>query len=305
MRRRLLGRLVFALVLAMIAFASVYVLTDLAPGDAIDDPLRSPESIAVERHRLGLDRPLAVRVVTRMARLAVLDLGTSTKYGQPVLTLVTRRAATTLQAGLAALLLALLVGIPAGVLASRSRSPLVRHGIAATSILLLSIPALVVALLLAVIATSGGLPPFAVMVISLGLPAAALVERLQARALDGVRSERCLDAARARGVPGRVITWRHAWPLSLPAVLGLAGTIAAQLLSGALAVELVAARSGLGLLTFEALQGRDLDLAAGCAGTVALIVGLVAFSADVVQAWIDPRTAILDDELAPAEGGTS
>jgi ABC-type dipeptide/oligopeptide/nickel transport system permease component len=179
----------------------------------------------------------------------------------------------------------------------------VRHGIATMSILLLSVPALVIALLLAVFASSAGLPSFAVMVISLALPAAALIERLQARALDGVQHERCLDAARARGVPRRAITWRHAWPLSLPAVLGLAGTVAGQLLSGALAVELVASRSGLGLLTFEALLARDLDLAAGCAGTVAFIVGLVAFTADVVQAWIDPRAVLLDDRLALPDGG--
>ena len=147
------------------------------------------------------------------------------------------------------------------------------------------------------------MPSFAVMVISLALPAAALIERLQARALDGVQHERCLDAARARGVPRRVITWRHAWPLSLPAVLGLAGTIAGQLLSGALAVELVTSRSGLGLLTFEALHARDLNLAAGCAGAVALIVGLVAFAADVVQVWMDPRMGILDDQLVLHDGG--
>jgi peptide/nickel transport system permease protein len=89
----------------------------------------------------------------------------------------------------------------------------------------------------------------------------------------------------------------------LPAVLGLAGTIAGQLLSGALAVELVTSRSGLGLLTFEALHARDIDLAAGCAGAVALIVGLVAFSADVVQLWMDPRVAMLDDQAAPSEAG--
>ncbi|AMY12800.1 Oligopeptide transport system permease protein OppB [Luteitalea pratensis] len=303
MRRRLVGRLVFALVLAVVAFAGVYVLTDLAPGDPLEDEMRSSSSVDAKRHQLGLDRPLPVRLAIRMARLAVLDLGTSLRYDQPVLTLVAQRATTTLQAGLAALLLALLIGVPAGVLASRSTSRVVRHGIAGVSILLLSIPALVFALLLAVIATSGGLPSFAVMVISLALPAAALIERLQARGLDGVQHERCLDAARARGVPRRIITWRHAWPLSLPAVLGLAGTIAGQLLSGALAVELVTSRSGLGLLTFEALHARDMDLAAGCAGTVALIVGLVAFSADVIQAWMDPRIAILDDQAALPGGG--
>ena len=303
MRRRLLGRFVFALALAVIAFTGVYVLTDLAPGDPLDDQMRSAGSRAAELHQLGLDRPLHERLATRLARLAVLDLGTSVRYGQPVLTLVTQRATTTLQAGAAALLVALLIGVPAGVLASRSTSRFVRYGIAAVSILLLSVPALVVALLLAVLSASSGLPSFAVMVISLALPAAALIERLQARALDGVQHERCLDAARARGVPRRVITWRHAWPLSLPAVLGLAGTIAGQLLSGALAVELVTSRSGLGLLTFEALHARDLNLAAGCAGAVALIVGLVAFAADVVQVWMDPRIGILDEQLVLHDGG--
>lgn len=302
MRRRLIGRLVFALVLAVIAFAGVYVLTDLAPGDPLDEP-RSVKSLDDQRRQLGLDRPLLVRLTDHMARLAVLDLGRSVKYDQPVLTLLVPRVATTLQAGFAALLLALSIGVPAGVLASRSSSRLVRHGIAGASIILLSIPPLVVALLLAVIGTSGGLPAFAVMVTSLAVPAAALIERLQARALDGVQHERCLDAARARGIPRRVITWRHAWPLSVPAVLGLAGTIAGQLLSGALAVELVTSQSGLGRLTVDALHARDLDVAAGCAGTVALIVGLVAFSADVVQVWMDPRVAMLDDEASPSNGG--
>jgi len=293
---------VFALLLAVIAFAGVYVLTDLAPGDPLDEP-SSAVSLEAQRRQLGLDRPLPIRLAHHMARLAVLDLGRSVKYDQPVLTLVVPRATTTLQAGFAALLLALLIGIPAGVVASRSSGRLVRHGIAAVSIVLLSIPPLVVALLLAVIGTSSGLPAFAVMVISLALPAAALIERLQARALDGVQHERCLDAARARGVPRRVVTWRHAWPLSLPAVLGLAGTIAGQLLSGALAVELVTSQNGLGRLTVDALHARDLDVAAGCAGTVALIVGLVAFSADIIQVWIDPRTAILDDQVATSDGG--
>ena len=302
MRRRILGRLGFALILVVIAFAGVYVLTDLAPGDAADDHMQSSGSLQRQRQHLGLEASLPSRLATRLTRLAVLDLGTSIRYQQPVLTLVTQRATATLQAGLSALVLALLLGVPAGVMASRSPSRLARHAIAAVSIFLLSLPALVIALLLAVVAADLGLPSFAVLVVSLALPAAALVERLQARALDGLQHERCLDAARARGVPRRRITWRHAWPLSLPAVLGLAGTIAGQLLSGALAVELVTSRSGLGLLTFEALHARDMNLAAGCAGAVALIVGLVAVAADVIQVWMDPRVAILDDQLA-TDGG--
>ena len=152
MRRRLAGRLVFALVLVVIAFAGVYVLTDLAPGDPLDEWMRPRQHTVVERQRRGLDRPLVWRLATRLTHLAVLDLGTSIRYEQPVRTLIAQRAATTLQAGAAALLLALLIGVPAGVMASRTPSRVLRHAISAVSILLLSLPALVVALLLAVLA---------------------------------------------------------------------------------------------------------------------------------------------------------
>ena len=289
MRRALAGRLAFALVLVVVAFIGVYLLTEIAPGDGLDEGLQSSRLMAAQRAARGLDRTLPSRLGTRLVRLGALDLGTSLRYGQPVLSLVAHRSVSTLQAGGAALLLALVViGIPAGVLASRSRSRFVRHAISGISILLLSLPALVVALVLAVFASGIGLPALAVMVIALALPAAATIERLQARAMDAAQGELCLDAARARGVPRHAITWRHAWPLSLPAVLGLVGTIAGQLLSGALAIELVTARSGLGQLTFDALTSRDVNLAAGCAAAVALIVGLVTVAADAVQLWMDP-----------------
>lgn len=303
MRRALAGRLAFALLLVVLAFIGVYLLTELAPGDGLDDGMRSTRSRAAELAARGLDRSLPSRLATRLLRLGTLDLGTSLRYDQPVLSLVATRSIGTLQAGGAALVLALLLGIPAGVLASRSRSRVVRQAISGISVVLLSVPALVVALVLAVFASGAGIPALAVMVISLALPAAATIERLQARAMDAAQGELCLDAARARGVPRQAITWRHAWPLSLPAVLGLVGTIAGQLLSGALAIELVTGRNGLGQLTFDALMARDVNLAAGCAAAVALIVGLVTVAADAVQVWMDPRVSV-DDATGMARGAT-
>ena len=99
MRRRLVGRLVFALVLAVVAFAGVYVLTDLAPGDPLEDEMRSSSSVDAKRHQLGLDRPLPVRLAIRLGRLAALDLGTSVRYDQPVLTLVAQPATSSWHAG--------------------------------------------------------------------------------------------------------------------------------------------------------------------------------------------------------------
>jgi peptide/nickel transport system permease protein len=157
------------------------------------------------------------------------------------------------------------------------------------SLTLLSVPALVLALLLTTVGGLTPLPPFLIMTLALALPAAALLERAQARALQEVLPDTALRAARARGVPRLVVTWRHAWPLSLPAVLGLASIIGSQLLSGALAIELVTARTGLGLLTYEALLARDPDLAAGCAAAAALLVGLVTLTSDALHLWLDPR----------------
>ncbi len=291
MLRALAGRIVFAVTLVLAAFVGVYVLTDLAPGDTLGDREfdLSPQAVAQERARLGLDQPLPVRVGTRLARLAVLDLGTSVRYNRPVAALVLERAIPTLQAGAAAFALAFALGIPAGVLAARAPRTVVRRAIATTSIALLSLPALVIALVLTAIGSAAGLPSFIVMVVALGLPAAALFERLQARAMDAALSQTCLQAARARGVPPVLITWRHAWPLSLPSVIGLVGVVASQLLSGSLAIELVTARPGLGRLTFQALLARDLDLAAGCAAAAALIVSAATLVADAAQLWLDPR----------------
>lgn len=289
MRRALAGRLAFAIALVLVAFVGVYLLTALAPGDPLDDGVMSQAALSAARVREGMDQPLLARLSRRVAGLATLDLGTSLRYGQPVLPLVIDRATRTLQAGAVALLLAIAIGIPAGVAGSRSRRAFVRRVIMGASVALLSIPALVVALVVAVVAAESGLSSYVVMVTALALPTAALVARLQARALDDVGEATCLAAAQARGVPAAAVTWRHAWPLSLPAVLGLLGVIAGQILSGALAIELVTARSGLGLLTFEALTARDIDLAAGCAGAAAAIVGACTLAADALLAWIDPR----------------
>lgn len=296
MLRRLAGRLLFALSLPALAFAGAFLLTALAPGDPLagrDSGVVSRQALAAERRQLGLDRPVAERLARRITGLAQLDLGRSIKYGRPVRTLIVERVGSTLRAGGTALLVALLVGIPAGVMVAERRSGMARHLVSAVSLTVLSVPALVLALVLTTIGGLTALPPFLVMTMALALPAAALLERAQARALQEVLPDMALRAARARGVPRLIVTWRHAWPLSLPAVLGIASIIGSQLLSGALAIELVTARSGLGLLTYEALLARDADLAAGCAAAAALLVGLVTLTADALQLWIDPR--IRDD----------
>jgi ABC-type dipeptide/oligopeptide/nickel transport system permease component len=290
MLRAAVVRLPFLLALVLVSFFGTYLLTGLAPGDAADGAMmRGMDAHGAERARLGLDVPLGSRVLTRAAALWRLDLGTSHRFGRPVLPLVVERAANTALAGGSALLLALAVGLPAGVVSARARHPLARALWAAMSLLLLSVPALVLALLLAVAFSAVRVPMLVVVVLSLALPAAAIIERLQSRAFETASGALCLTAARARGVPDARVAWRHAWPLSLPAVIGTTALLAGQVLSGSLAVELVTGWPGLGRLMLDALLARDLDLAAGCAGAAAVLVGTAAWTADVVHVLVDPR----------------
>jgi len=285
-------RLPFLAALVLVSFFGTYLLTALAPGDAAYQAMFNDEIVyTAERSRLGLDRTVTSRVLDRAAGLARLDLGTSRRFGRPVLPLVTEASAATARAGGTALLVALALGVPAGVASARARHRAVRRVAAGISLLLLSVPALVLALLLAVVFSALRIPAFLVMVLALAVPAAALIERLQSSAYETASSSLCLTAARARGVPEALVAWRHAWPLSLPSVIGVSALVASQLMSGSLAVEFVTGRQGLGRLMYDALVSRDLDLAAGCAGAAAVLVGVVTWAADLVHLAVDPRTA--------------
>lgn len=292
MLRVAVARLPFLGVLVLAAFVCAYLLTALAPGDAAYQSL--PQGRAAyedERARLGLDRPVSERFRSRLVRLARLDFGTSLRFGQPVLPLVVERASRTLLAGGLALAIALVVGIPAGVVSARLRSNALRRLVSGVSLVVVSIPSLVGALLLAVLFARLRVPPLIIVVLALALPAAALVERLQASAYREVAGGLQVMAARARGLSERRAAWRYGWPLSLPAVLGVVSLVASQLVSGSLAVEFVTGWPGLGHLTYEALKARDADLAAGCAAAAAALVGFASLAADVVLAAIDPRVS--------------
>ena len=285
-------RLPFLGLLVLSAFIGAWLLTALAPGDAASETLSlGRAAYEDERSRLGLDRPVTDRLLERLRRAAAFDFGTSSRYGRPVLPLVVERASATLLAGSLALACALLVGIPAGVATARSRSPVLARIVSAFSLTLMSVPSLVAALLLVVAFAHLRVPTLVVVVLALALPAAALIERLQAGAYREVAGGLHVLAARARGVSDQRAAWRHAWPLSLPAALGVVSLVASQLVSGSLAVEFVTGWPGLGRLTYDALVHRDVDLAAGCAAAAAALVGLASLAADVTLAAIDPRVS--------------
>jgi len=292
-------RTMAALVLVVVVSTSAYVIARLAPGDETTADFVAgvdAETIAIKRARLGLDDPLPVQVGRWFAGLVRLDLGESSYFQRPVSALVYERGVNTAQLAATALFLATLIGVPLGVFTGAyPRHPLTRV-VVPLSLALVACPPLVAALGLMLFAVSTGalsIAPGAVVLpaIALGLPVAAILERLQSQATADAMLAPDLVAAAARGIPPSRLVWRHAARQSLRPVLGVYGIVVGSLFSGSLAVELVTSWPGLGRLLYDAVLASDVTLVAGCAvaGAVCLAVGNLL--TDVLRVVVDPRAA--------------
>ncbi len=310
MFRFLVRRLIRTVLLIVVVSSAALLLVHLAPGDgiAIGEDRRSADA---ERARLGLDRPFIEQYASWLGRLVRLDFGESSKFRRPVATLLGERVINTVVLGSTALVLAIGLGIPAGVMTGSGARRWWAKAISSVSLLLVATPPLVTALLLLLIAartgwlslgvsaagaggvfetTSTALRQLSLPALALALPIAAVLERLQSKAMEEALQEPCVAAARARGVSiGRAI-WTHAFRLSLRPVVAMLGIVIGTVLSGSFIVEIMMAWPGLGDLMQQALFSRDTKLAAGCAasGTFFLAIGLLA--ADIVLMLLDPRT---------------
>lgn len=309
----ILRRAVRAVLLVVAVASAAMLLVHVAPGDAFSRFDVDPAVAAAERSRLGLDRPFLTQYAAWLGRIVTLDFGESVRFHRPVSELLAERVGNTLLLGAAALTLALGIGLPAGVLTGRAHRRLLSRLISAVSLLLLSMPPLVTALLLLFAASrTGWLPsggfdtdtgggPLALLTaaarylplpaLALALPIAASLERLQSQAIAEALRQPCVAAALARGLSPARATWVHAWRLSLKPVFGVLGIVIGTVLSGSFIVEYVMSWPGLGDLMYQALVARDVHLAAGCAAVGAALLSLGLLAADVALAMADPRSA--------------
>lgn len=300
--RFLLRRALAAVFLVFAVTSGALLLAQLAPGDYASQIGRTPQEIAAERTRLGLDRPFLERYAHWLRRSVTLDLGESFQYQRPVTELVGAAAGNTAVLAASALIVATLLGIPWGVLTGT------RNGIGASllrgmSIVLISLPPLISSLVLLTIAAAtgwlpvsgmGGVSHLVIPTMALALPIAALLERLQSSAMAESMRRPSIAAARARGIPESRVIWRHAWRQALAPVLGIYGVIVGTLFSGSFAVEYVTQWPGLGTYMRQALLSRDVYLVAGCAAAGAAFLAAGILAADLVHALADPRVSLED-----------
>jgi peptide/nickel transport system permease protein len=310
----LIRRLLFGIVLVVVAASTALLLTRLAPGDVTTQlgPGATRAEVAATRARFALDRGPLAQWMAWAGRAARFDLGESFLYNRPVAPLVRTAAMNTAALAIVALLTATILGLSLGIVTG-SRHDAFAAIVRALSFLCISIPPLLASLLLAFVAARTGWLPVGGMssvnatemswaawvsdlawhlplpVLALALPLAATFERLQSQSLGEALHQPFVLAAIARGVPHRGIILSHAWRVSLRAICGVYGIAIGALLSGSFVVEYVTAWPGLGRLMYEALRARDIYLVAGCAAMGSFFLALGTLAGDVLLAIADPR----------------
>jgi peptide/nickel transport system permease protein len=292
----------------------VFVSIRLVPGDAItamlgtEAGLLTPDQRAALASYFGIDQPILTQYGHWLAGLLHGDLGISVIYGRPVTNVILERFPLTLELALLSMLIALLVGIPAGVFAATRNERPSDLGIRVLAMLGQSTPNFVVGLVIiyalsvwfGVVPTMGTFTPLFTdplanlgqlifPAITLGFAFAASVTRIARSAMLDVLSDDYIRTARSKGAPALSVVWHHALPNALIPVVTLSGVEFGYLLGGAVIVEQIFALPGLGRLTLDAITQRDYPLVEGAVLFIALNFLVVNLLVDLCYVALDPR----------------
>ncbi len=310
-RRALAGAAVVAGVIAL-----TFVLLRAAPGDPVEQlvgPAATPEQVTLQRHALGLDRPLPEQFAAWLGRFARGDWGRSIVTGRPVRAVLGDAVPATLELAGLSLVLSYLLGLAIGAVQA-SAGPRLDGALSVTTVTLFALPGYWLGLALIVVFTYWGraLPAFGAAGLDadaltgwsragdrlrhLALPLATLTligiggtARYVRGAMRDVLSQPFVRAARAKGLSTFQVTRRHVARNAIIPVVTLLGLSLPALFSGTVFVETVFAWPGVGRRLVEAVQARDYPVVMGATVVSAVLVVTGNFLADIATAWIDPR----------------
>jgi peptide/nickel transport system permease protein len=291
-----------------------FVLLRLVPGDIVEARLMgaggsfvTPEMIAQERAKFGLDQPLWRQFATWLWGLARLDLGTSMWTGAPIVEEIQLRFALSLQVAVMATVVATLLAIPLGVVAALKQDTWVDYAVRVFSIAGLACPSfwLGILIILGLLIIFRWLPPMVYTpfwvnpwenlaqliwpALAVGYRYSAVATRMTRSAMLEVLREDYIRTARAKALWLKLILIRHALKNALLPVVTVIGLEFAFLLGGLVVTEQVFNLNGLGLLFVEAVARRDYTLTQALVMLTASAFIVVNFAMDVMYGWIDPR----------------
>jgi len=300
--RYLFARVVYTLPVIWLVVSVVFLLIHLVPGDPILQMLGEgapATDVTATRHAYGLDVSLGQQYLHYWRGVLRGDLGPSLRFNQPVSSLIVQRYPYTLQLTVAALIVALLLSVPAGVRSAQRRGRWDDKLLSVVSLFGLSFPnfalgpilILFFAIRLGILPVSGS-GTFAHLVlpaITMGSALAAILTRMIRTSMLEELGQDYIRTARAKGLSERTVVYRHALRNAMLPVLTVVGLQFGALLAGAIVTETIFSWPGIGRLTITAIGNRDYYLVQGCILSIGLTYVLVNFLTDLLYSVANPR----------------
>jgi peptide/nickel transport system permease protein len=295
--RRLLQTFIVLWGVSFIAFGVMFLAGDPATAMVGEDWTR--EQIAEFRHVMGFDQPWYVQYGRFLSRAVRGDFGVSLRQRQPNLTLIFERMPATLQLAACAMLLSIVIAIPAGVISATRRHSWLDHGASLAAMLGQSMPAFWLGIMLILIfgvglrwtpvAGRGGLAHLILPAITLAAYPIARNARMMRSSILEVLGQAYVTTARAKGLREFLVITRHAMRNALIPVVTLIGLEFGALLGGAVITESIFAWPGVGRLTVQAIYGRDIPLVQAAVIVLAGIFVVINLLVDLFYVVLDPR----------------
>lgn len=300
--RYLLTRAAYALPVIWLVVSVVFLLIHLVPGDPILQMLGEgapATDIAATRHAYGLDIPLGQQYLHYWKGVLHGDLGPSLRFNQNVSKLIAQRYPYTLQLTVAALIVALIISIPAGVRSAQRCGKWDDKTLSVVSLFGLSFPNFALGPILILIFSiylgllpvsgSGSVAHLILPAITMGGSLAAILTRMVRTSMLEELGQDYIRTARAKGLPERTVVYRHALRNAMLPILTVVGLQFGALLAGAIVTETVFSWPGIGRLTIQAIGNRDYYLVQGCILAIGLTYVLVNFLTDLLYSVANPR----------------
>lgn len=305
----ILRRLLAAVPTLLAVLTLVFLLVRVVPGDpaiAILGDRATPDAVAALRTKLGVDRPLLAQYVEFLGNSLTGDFGRSLVTGRPILADVAAVMPHTIDLTLAAMVVGIAIGVPAGVAAARHRNRWIDVAARLLSLVGLSFPVFVSGIfLLLVFALHWRVFPvignanlsdpgdrllkLVLPAVTLGLVMAAYITRVTRSSMLQVLGEDYMRTARAKGVPGRTIVWRHGLRNAAMPVVTVVGLYVGILIGNSVLTEIVFNRPGLGKIIVGALNQRDYTMLQGLMVIYCFLIVVVNLVTDLTYGFIDPR----------------
>ena len=300
----ILRKLLYSIPVVWGVVTVIFILMSVVPGD----PARlmagqrgDPETLARIRHDMGLDLPLTQQYTKFIGELTRGDLGMSYRNNEKVASAIKTRFASTMRLALWAMIIAISIGLTAGVVSAAKQNSIFDYGAMIVAVLGVSAPVFWVGLLLLLVFAynlgwvpgigegDGSWKYLILPAFALGVRPAALIARLTRSCMLEVLNQDYIRTARAKGIKESLVVMKHALKNAMIPVVTIIGTQISELLSGAVLTESIFAWPGVGRLAVEALVNRDLPMIRGTVIVMALTFLIANLIVDISYSFFDPR----------------